>query len=295
MKILLITKKDKNPYNSRINIDFIKKIGPLCDEFNVIEAFDKKNNKILYKSKDLYEKYKPDVMMCHAQHNLLNGFFKNIPCLKVIISVDFWKIVEKNRFDFYESNDFDVVFYRGFIPKKYKTKIGVPVIWLPWCADTKEFYPLENFDEKIKKVGFVGTCNNAYKIRKNAIETLYKNNLIKNHGRVLKEYPEILRKYVCMLSSVEKDYIYAKTFEIMASGSIPLINSINEDEKTLFDSNCYILYNKDMTDIVKNTKEVLFNKELSMEMSKNAVNEIREKHTDDIRINQLYQHIKSFL
>jgi len=295
VKIILITKKNKNLYNSRINIDFIRKIGPLCNKFNIIEAFDKKNNKLLVQPKDLYEKYKPDVIMCHSQHDLLNGFFKNLPCLKIIIAVDFWKIIEKNRFDFYENNDFDVIFYRGYIPEKYRIKLGIPTIWLPWSADTSEFYPIENFDNKIKKVGFAGTCTNTYKIRKKAIEVLYKSNLLKDHGRVLSEYPEILRKYVCMLSSAEKNSIHAKTFEIMASGSIPLINSLNENEKTLFKTDCYITYNEDMTDIVKNTRKVLFNRELAIEMSKNARNEIEEKHTDNIRIKQLYKHIESFL
>lgn len=292
MKIVLITKANENPYNSRINIDFLKKLSPMCEEFTVVKGFDKKKKKLLVKSKDIYEKYKPDVIMCHAQHPLLNGFFKNIPCMKAVVSVDFHKLVKKNDFSFYKTNDFDLVINRGFISEKHKEHLRAPSIWLPWSADEKIFFPS---DKRENKIGFIGSKGTkSYEIRNKAIEKLSKSGILRVHNKSYENYPKILRSYKCILSSSEMDLAHAKLFEIMASGTVALVSPFI-GSNILFNSKCYVEYKKDASNIVNRATKILKDNKLFNVISINARNEILEKHTDNIRIRELYFILNSYL
>lgn len=298
MKIVLLTKKNRNILNSRININFLEKLSRYSNLI-ILPAFVNKNDekKLLVDPYETYEKYKPDVIMCHAQTPLLNNWFKkDLKCLKVIIAVDFYKIIQKNRSDFYTSNNFDLVIHRSFIPNKHKKVMRSPSVWLPWSASHKEFYPID-FSKKILKIGFAGTCNiKSYPIRHAAINKLKKDSLLINYYKVIKKYPNVLRRHIGMLSSAEMGgLLHAKAFEIMASGTVPLVNNFKGENILFENKKCYIKYKNDVSDISSKAKWLIKNKDAAKQMSLNAREEIVKRHTDEIRIQELYGHLKNMI
>lgn len=305
MKIVVITKENKNVHSGRINLDFIKKLKPYCDEFHVVPVYNGKDKKVFFPAKKVYKKYKPDIMICHAQTPLLDGYFKNVKCMKVIVAVDFYKIIKGKRFSFYKNNKFDLMIYRNCLHKEERDYIKIPNVWLPWSADENIFRPKKQFNNKMSKIGFSGKYapKNIYYQRNKAINLLKNNNLLKNYGKVgYKKYPKVLRSHLSMLTSAEDllslgrpGYTFAKLFEIMASGSIPLIPPFKE-EKIFFKDKpkAFVKYASDVSDIVEKAKFISLNRNLMKEMSYNAYKIFAEKHTDTMRIHEFCQYLKEF-
>jgi len=296
MKFVFITPSDKpiTAHNYRINIGFIHKLSTLC-EAHEIKAYNK--NSILIKASDIYDEYKPDAFLLLAHSEVLNGYLRNISCLKVMIAVDFYKVIERQRFDWYKNNKFDLVAQRGIYDTKLFDKhIGTPCFWLPYCADEKEFYPYDG--EKIPLIGFSGTISSSYKQRKKAIELLEENNLIDNGGKITEPllYTSFLRKHVAMLTSTEisKSGIrspHVRMFEIMASGSMVL--SPGFDHNLL--SGCYMKYKDDCSDIVEKARSIIHNTYKYDIMIKKGYEDFLKNHTDNIRVKELYDNIVNMI
>ena len=182
--------------------------------------------------------------------------------------------------------------HRHFLPsiKKVKTE----TVWLPFSASHKEFYPQ---DFKLSCIGFVGNCMSPqYTERRKAIHYLDGEGLIvynRGHrGLIRHNYPRFLRLFQSILCSAEFDSPFGKLFEIMASGSLPLIPEFSGKE-LLFWEDTMIHYKKDCSDIEDKARLILNDHDMRNEMTKKSYDNFRELHTDDIRIKELYDIIKA--
>jgi len=148
----------------------------------------------------------------------------------------------------------------------------------------EEFYSL-NFNDHIKKVGFVGTWKpKVYNQRQKAIELLSKKGLIDNYGRTGPiKCPDILRKYRIMLNSNELNSPYAKVFEIIKSGSLLLSPRFNGTKRLLLD-NLYAKYKNDCSNIMKIAKYYLNNESESKDLINRSEEIVKNYHTHSKRI-----------
>lgn len=305
MKIVTITHANPKIHNKRINVDFVSKLGSIerCEHV-LIEAYSKREKKILRTAKNIYEEHKPDVMILHSQHALLHGYLKDIPCLKACISVDFYKLVRSGRLNYYSNNNFDLVVHRSFYDENANEKIGLPSFWLPFSADEKDFYPLKAKRRKrrIKKIGFAGSFKaKVYSQRKMAIDKLQRADLIdfkkETKGRIIgPEYAEFLRNHVACLSSSEIKSPHGKNFEIMASGSALLVAPFYGHEELFGEYDpCMMFYKDDCSDIVERAKVLIEDEDQRESICNNALKCILENHTDDLRIRELYENLERML
>ena len=286
MKVVIITHNRINPLYYRNNFGFLKKLEKVCECIPVV-VYDKKKNKIFFTAKEVFNKYKPDVMICHAHSPVLEGYLHKISCLKVILAVDIHK---HDRNPFYKSNGFNLIL------KRYDDrKIKFPHVWFPFSVDELEFYPTDN--KRIKKIGFIGTYKpKVYERRRKAITKLSNEDLLNNGGKIIGEgYSEFLRRYVGILSPNDVDNgPHAKLFEIMASGTLALTSNF-DGKSILLKPNDFVVYKKDCSDVVEKAKWILNNPEQSKEIAINGLKTIKERHTNDIRIKELYGHLKNML
>jgi len=296
MKVLSIlpTFKDETAHNYRINIGFINKLSTLCDYYG-IKAYNK--DSLVRTAKELYEKYKPDAILLLAHSNMLDGYLKDIPCLKVMIAVDYYKIVERNKFYWYENNQFDIVIQRHIYDiELFNKHIGGPCIWVPYAANKEEFYPTE---WKLPKIGFTGTTSDAkYPQRGKALKLLKSEDLINDGGKIVgMKYAPFLRSHRGMLTSTRlgnsgKRTPFAKAFEIIASGSVLLSPPMDYE---IIPKDCYVEYKDDCSDVVEKAKWIINNKEEFEVISNNGYEEFKKNHTDTIRIKELYNSIERAL
>jgi len=298
VKVLVVIPADKpmDAPNYRINIGFVMSLAPMVDEFHCVKAYQR--DKVLMSAKSLYEKYHPDAMVLMAHSDALNGYLKGIPCLKVMIAVDYYKVVQREKYWWYKNNEFDLVIQRQvYDPKHFKEKVGIPSVWLPYCADDKEFAPGE---WKVNnKIGFIGSVNEvSYPIRHKAITSL--GNLMDNLGKVVgPKYPETLRKYRSMLTTTYKFISYsphAKFFEIIASGSIALTNPFDHWNLLFPDGRRYwVEFNNDCSDVVDKAQWIINHKEECLEMREMAYREFQKYHTNRLRLVELRNILQSAL
>lgn len=285
MKVLLISKIEKNKTSERLNLGFLRKLP--FNDYQEIKLFRQKEKKLI-RTKDEIKELKPDIIINNSHNPVLDNFFKDFNCLKVQIAVDSWKIFRDSRESFYDQ--FDLIVNRRYF-KEYP--LNKPNFWLPFSANNKEFQPNKKFDKRINQVLFIGTYNSKpYIQRRKAIENL--NELVDNKGRILdKKYPKLLRKYKMFLNSNELDSPYGKLFESIASGTVLLTPKLSCMNKILPEK-CYIEYKDDCSNIYKQAQKALENNELLKEYSEKSREIFEQIHTDNIRINQLYENIMRF-
>ena len=197
----------------------------------------------------------------------------------------------------FEKMRFDLILERHH--SQYLRKHSIPCEWFPFSVDTDVFRPnIEPLESRrIKKLAFVGSYQDpAYRIRQSACNSLQRLGLMDVFARKEKcgyQYIDCLRNYVGHLSC---NSIYnltsAKMFEIMASGSV-LFNNDSPGLKELFPDDAYVTYKDNLQNLVDKTKEVCDNPKLAKEIAKNGVKCIQERHSHEVRTNQLLAHLKN--
>ena len=296
MKILSIL-PEHNPdtkLNFRINIGFINKLSTLCDYYP-IQAYNRDG--IIHTAEELYERFNPDAILLLAHSDVLDGYLKDIPCLKVMVAVDYRKIEERRKFYWYKNNQFNLVIQRGLYDvDSFNKNIGIPSVWLPYSANEKEFYPSK---EKINKIGFTGTTSaSSYAQRRKALQLLESENLINNSGKLMGNgYSTFIRVHRAMLTDTKLgnsniNSPHAKAFEILASGSVLLSPPM---DKQIFPKDCYIEYKEDCSDIIEKGKWILDNGPECDIIGKKGYEEFLKNHTDTVRVKELYNHIQEAL
>lgn len=296
MRIVLITKRDKNTTSPRLNEWFLQRLGEFKNvKLISVEAYIHNKQRILKSPKYIIDNYKPDVVICHAHVPCLDGYFKEFKNqLKIMVAVDFWKIIQQNKLNWYYNNDFDLTIHRHHLPSI--KKVDTETVWLPYSASHKEFYP---GNIRLPYIGFVGNCMSPqYEERRWAIHYLDAAGLLvhnrRNRGivRYNNNYARFLRLFDGVLCSSEFDSPFGKLFEIMGSGSIPLVPEF-PGKDILFWKDTMLHYKKDCSDIEEKAKLILNDKDLRKEMSDKALKNFKKMHTDNHRIQELNDIIQA--
>jgi hypothetical protein len=295
MKVLVITKRFEKRYAESLHLGFIREFGNLCKRLKIVQNFD-------VPLQLHYRRHKPDVILCYSSHHIPNKYFRDVKCPKVMIEIDFHHKLRDNNLRWYKRNGFDLIIQRG----AFKEKIfNIPTVWLPFSVDHTIFRPPKDPNLKRKNViGFMGSETAFYKQRKKALKLLEnagilerrksfggRKDLYSSNNNV---YPNFLRTIKSGVTSTEIKSPHGKTFEIMASGTVLLTPSFHGSE-SLFESECYVEYKDDCSDVVEKAKKILHNNEFANRISSNALKEIRSKHTHKHRAKELYRYINKLL
>jgi hypothetical protein len=233
----------------------------------------------------------------------------------VMLEVDFWKMAGANppssqevfgNMQWYTSNQFDLIIRRGCF-KGRKDVDGIPSVWLPFSA-SNEFFPQTL--KRIQKVGFAGAFAYnkeitdgiiAYGQRRKAMQLLEDAKLLvrcpecRSLNGSREFYPQFLRSTVMSLTSAEVRSIHGKAFEIMASGTVLLTPDFDHKHALFGDTECFVEYKADCSDIVEKAKEILTNLKKQARISENAVEVIKKYHTSEKRIAELYEHLSNLV
>lgn len=295
--------------NYRLMGGFMKQMKPLCNSFSEILLPDlRKKIQKGYTSKDLQKDYKPDIIICYGNFatEVFSGYFTEMTCAKTVVITDFHGHTSNNQgiMKRYAENGFDIMFMRGVYNKKYKSTI--PMVWVPFSANEKEFYP----DDSIRRqniIGFAGMVSpSVYVVRRKAIKLLKKVKLLKicdkntcNKGDRKKNigYPLFLRSVVSCLTSTD---LYnwpstprAKTFEIMGSKTVLLTPCFERMERMIGKPDQgYVEFKSDCSDIVKQARKIINEPTWAKSVAENGYEIFLKKHTDRIRIKELYNHLQ---
>lgn len=287
MKIVIIKNEIIKSHNRRINTGFLEKLSKFF-EVKSITAYNRKKGKIYKTAKQIEQEENPDAMILHTHGDILDGYLKDVSCMKIMYGVDFYKIIKKNNLDWYRNNKFDLIFQRLNVKQK-----EFPIVYLPYSAD-KDFFDLnDNLDKRTKKVCFAGSTNKkVYWQRHEAIKQLEQYNLLnKPRKRVINEnYAKFLNTHIMGLTSYEIKSVHAKFFEMVASRNLVLSPKI---DSLIFDSNMYTKYKGDCSDIVKVTKKFIKDDDMRKEYVNNAYKHFLENHTDDIRLEEMKVNIEN--
>ena len=253
---------------------------------------------------DLLKKFKPDVLLFHNKsrmfwdYNPTQSFKGNewlpsgwhrfdIPA--VFLEEDYFR--EEND-DWYFDGNIGIILQRHYSQSLRKGK--VKKIFFPFSVDTKIFKPNSNIIRK-NKICFVGRMGGEECIhRRKAVEILKKYNLIDvyaNGEKIGNNYVKCLQEYVCHLNGTLKFNISpAKIFEIIASGSVLLNNKADNGLEQLFDGG-YVSY-KNEDDLKEKVNRIIYDKNFVKTVSEKGMQEIKNKHTHEIRIQQLVDILK---
>jgi hypothetical protein len=295
MKILLLFGCKTHLFNHRLNGGFMEKLRQLPGVENLWSYEYRTIAKLKTTPLTLYQTLQPDIVICYAHVGHLNvEDIEKIPCKKVCIEVDYYKNPHSKILT-YKKCKFDLVLQRGAFQLPY---FGIPTAWLPFSADSKIFPPLLKLKRKANCVGLAASIQAPiYSQRRIATNKLQAAGLLnicnKCFGDV--KYSTFLRRTRIILTSTEINSPHGKLFETMASGSVGLTSSFN-GEKELFGSiPCFIKYQPDCSDLVDQVKFYINNPGAYRELQLNSIKIFQEKHTDDLRLQELYQHLDNLL
>jgi hypothetical protein len=301
MKILILVGTKLNRFNHRINYGFIQKLSNFSDVqlemHDRISMVRQKQN-----IKQIFERSKPDVLICYCHAGKLARlglaeYSSKISCPKIMIDVDY-SYNPLGLQQIYKNNKFDLILQRGSFPSP--PNYPIPWAWLPFSADEKVFVPAKRFKRRINLIGFGGSVNRSYPVRSHAINLLRRSNLLSVCNSCYGDkYYNFLRSYRAYLTSTEfaRTNLYTprgKMFEIISSRGLVLSNGFNSESNLGFD-NCFVKYNHDCSDIIEKAKMIVTNLKFSLDMSTRAYTVFLQKHTDDIRIKELYDHIQNLI
>ena len=198
--------------------------------------------------------------------------------------------------DWYKEMGFTLLLRRHY----YKEEASIPSVWLPPSADDTYLH-CRNSCPKTFKIGFAGSFESHqayYDIRRLAILKLKNANLLaERSGKIWDGYDSYLRSYVGYLACAG-GFLHtplAKTFEIPLSGGALLTNYIEKTELLFGDKKCYYEYKDDCSDIGEVAIELLTDNRQREEVRSNALEVVEKKHTDTVRIQELYNILDSLI
>jgi len=287
--------------DDRTRINLIKKLNKFCN-LNIYgpNETDKEFSPHIYNSKNnILKLFNPDVILCSLYNTTCLDWIpdyiykSNIPV--AVVEEDHY--TENGLFSFEKDilrnyNKFDLIIRRHY----YNEEQNFNSVWWPFAANTDEFFN-DNSIERMNLIFFAGSTGTPYySIRRNAINKLSVAELIESYSRV-SNYPEVLRAFTGALSCAggEIHTPMAKAFETMLSGTALLTNSMYNDKILFGDKKCYFEYKDDCSDIVEQAYVMLSNKKLVAEVTKNAIEIVIERHTDECRIKELYDILKALV
>jgi len=218
--------------------------------------------------------------------------FREVKTPKICIEEDYhYEYTDR----WYEEMGIRAIFQKHY--SQYIRKMVLPVEFFPFSVDTGIFKP-QNRQRK-NKICLAGTLiDSIYIYRERAIKELAKEGLVdvyKGMEMVGGKYVECLNDYVSHLSGASRYNLSpAKTFEIMASGSVLLTNKFMGIEDML-DEGSYVTYKDDASDVIEKAERILKDKEYVNNINKKAQACIQRRHTHDVRIKEFLKQVEKYL
>ena len=307
MNILILTWWRRNYMSYRQNIGTLEKLKQHC-ECNIYgrEELQPYEEKLNDRYIELYDKHKPDVVICYSAMLLeKQGIipFRNMNCLKICIEGDYHNMFGKEKW--YRDNKFDHMILRN---ANDPSKIGIPSVWWPWSANYKEFYSMGNGPRK-NIIGFAGsTVHRLYVIRKKARSVLLSVDLLDDKIKDIMnserdgdiwmdqgKYQDYLRSIRGILTSTENRGPFAKTFEAMASKTTVLSSPVIHKDLLFGGKECFVEYKKDCSNIIQKAIKIRNEPEYAKTVARNGYEQFLKKHTTPKRVEELYNHINNLL
>jgi len=218
--------------------------------------------------------------------------FKDLNIPKIVIEGDYHNIKDPKL---YLNLNIDAIFHRHLSNvQRAKEDLSIENIWLPVSIDNNIFKPNLEIARQ-NKICAIGEFNaNVYEYRKRALKILKCNNLVAKEDLLREDaYINCLQSYTSHLScSSIYDLDIAKSFEIMACGSVLLTDKCNRNGmEKLFSNNSYCSYKRDYSDLISVAKKILNDVDYRRYITKNAIKNIEKKHTHQIRVQEFLNHI----
>jgi hypothetical protein len=309
LRILVISHLPEVKFSSRLHLGFLRGLEGFCG-YGFLNGNDVIRDGMT--SRDIEDKYDPDAVILYdscapkgGYERFSDTFFKSFRCAKVVVEVDFWKKIHRNRLDFYVKNEFDLIIRRGPFGGM-KTIEGIPSVWLPFSI-SPEF--MDDGHDRRDVIGFAGAFKpkidlpngtQCYYQRRRSMKLLKDAGILEHFvkGRTLegsKRYPDFLRSVFAVLSSAELKVPYAKTFEIMGSGAVLLTPDFQHKESLFGFDELFVTYKDDCSDVVEKAKKILNEKDWAKAMAKRAYSVVQTLHTHEKRIMELFWHLYRLL
>jgi len=214
--------------------------------------------------------------------------FHNINKLKICIEEDYqYEYSDK----WYQDLGVSVLLQKHY--SQSIRKMHLPVRFFPFSVDTDIFKPTG--ERRVNKIGFAGTIlDGIYIYRMKAIYELEKHGYMNTQKVEGEPYVRYLTEYVSHLSCGSRYSLTpAKTFEIMASGSVLLTNRFMGIEEVL-DNGSYVDYKNDVSDIREKAEKILNDKDFVKETLIKAQSCIQRRHSHHVRIKELLDIINEY-
>ena len=275
----------KIPFNINITGKDLKKEF----DFDIIIMDNK--NRFAY-SRTLAERKAKKARIFWLKPEFFNGL-DNIP--KVFLEGDYhlhFKMGLEEEKTWYQDMKVDLLLVRHLSALDYHQDKNMPIQWFPCSVNTDIFKPSPIIQRKNKICLISGYGLNYYSYRNTAGKILQENDLIDIYNKrfIGQDYINNLQSYICHLSgSSIRAITPAKMFEIMACGSVLFTDAGDEyGLKELFPDNSYMTYNKiDYSDVVEKGKKIINEPELRDYMTTEALQCIKEKHSHEVRGQEL--------
>lgn len=277
----------KIPFNAELTGKELKK------EFNFDIIIMDNKNRFAY-SRTLKERRARKVRNFWLKPEFFDGL-DNIP--KIFLEGDYhlhFKMNLSGEKTWYQDRKVDLLLVRHKTAVDYHIDKTLPIQWFPCSVNDKIFKPNMRIERKNKICLISGYGLNYYSYRTTA------GNILKNHGENLidiydkrfigRNYIKNLQSYICHLSGSSVRHITpAKMFEIMASGSVLFTDEGDEyGLKDLFPDDSYVTYNKkDYSDTIEKAQKIINNPDFRKHLTTKALQCIKEKHTHEIRAQEL--------
>ena len=211
---------------------------------------------------------------------------------KVVLEEDYH--YEKNDL-WYQEMNINLIVQRHYSQSLRQEK--VPMVFLPFSVDVSSFKDTGRY-QRINKFAFMGNADDsAYVQRKKVIDILTRTGLCDNHFNRMRDnnYLDTLQKYTAYISCGSiYEIVAAKNFEIMASGGVLFTNPF-QGVDLVFPPNCYVAYKNDCSDVFPKGQALLHDtgyREAIVAAGKKC---IAERHTHEIRTQEMLKLFKERL
>lgn len=219
--------------------------------------------------------------------------FAKTKAYKVCLEMDFHY---ESSHDWYKEMGIQLMLQRHY--SQAVRKVGdIETLFLPFSVDTKVFQPSNlNREKRFCLAGDM--AHKSYAYRRMASGILAKEGLVDiftKFEKVGDKYIECLQHYISHISCGSQFSITpAKTFEIMASGSVLFSNKFMGIEKVL-DEGSYVTYENDGSDVLEKAQKILKDDAFVKDITGKALNCINTRHTHEVRIKELLKILKDRL
>lgn len=217
--------------------------------------------------------------------------FPKVNVLKICIEEDFQYEYDD---DWYVNMGVKVILQKHYSQSLRKFKL--PVEFFPFSVDTSVFKPEVGIRKKRFCLAGSG-IEGVYVYRLKAAQVLEHSGMIDIFKGMQKEgdkYIHCLKDYISHLSCGSRYSLTpAKTFEIMASGSVLFTNKFMGIEKIL-DEGSYVTYENDGSDVLDKAKMILEKPDFVKQIISRATNCINKRHTHEIRIKEFFDIVEKY-